>query len=185
MARETIFDKWAPIFMELLMKDFKISLLSSAAIIGNAGHESAGFATLQEVKPTVPGSRGGWGIMQWTGIRRRAAEAYWKRHNMDPSDMMANYKFLFVELSGSEGKVLKRLEEVQGLEAKVRLFCDRFLRPGIPHYASRYKWAHRAIGAYEAKSRSVIPVVTPPEPVYTPPTSWWTRFWQSVRQWFS
>lgn len=67
-----------------------MSLLSAAAIIGNAGHESGGFKDLQEKKPLVKGSRGGYGIMQWTGPRRREYEDYCDRNNLDPSDMESN-----------------------------------------------------------------------------------------------
>lgn len=156
------FNKWAPIFMERLQKDFKISLLSSAAIIGNAGHESGGFKSLQEKKPVVPGSRGGYGIMQWTGPRRRLYEEYCKRNNRDPADMESNYKFLFVELKGAEGKsgkVIERVEAAKTLDEKTTVFMKEFLRPGIPHLAERKKWALRALQAYEAAP----PVPSTPE----------------------
>lgn len=154
------FNKWAPIFMERLQKDFKISLLSSAAIVGNAGHESGGFKSLQEKKPLVPGSRGGYGIMQWTGPRRREYEAYCKRNGKDPADMESNYSFLFVELKGSEGKdgkVLQRVEAAKTLDLKTEVFMKEFLRPGIPHLAERKKWALRALQAWDK-----APVVSNP-----------------------
>lgn len=142
------YDKWSVIFINRLMKDFNLDLLGAVAIVGNAGHESAGFKKLQEVKPLVPGSRGGWGIMQWTGPRRREAEAYWERNNLDPSDMDANYKFLFVELSGPEGGVLPRVKSAKTLEEKTKIFSEMFLRPGIPHMDSRVIWSKRALDAW-------------------------------------
>src|SRR5690606_33272658 len=124
----------------------------AAAVFGNAGHESGGYQSLQEKKPIVPGSRGGYGIMQWTGPRRREFEAYCKRNGLNPSDMDANYAFLFVELKGWEGRVLPKLFAAKGLKANTKVFSDIFLRPGIPHMASRYIRSDRALVAYQGKA---------------------------------
>lgn len=156
------FNKWSAVFIDLLMEDFDLDLLSAAAIVGNAGHESGGFKQLQELKPLVPGSKGGYGIMQWTGPRRREYEAYCKRNRLDPSDMMANYAFLFVELNGPEGKVIPRLKAGKTLDEKVEIFMKVFLRPGIPHLDQRKIWARRALSAYEKRSDVKI-VDTAPE----------------------
>lgn len=155
MAQYDFFNKWAPVFMGYLIEDFGVSVEDAAAVVGNAGHESAGFKSLQELKPVVPGSRGGYGIMMWTGPRRRAYEEYCKRHGYSPSDMETNYKFLFVELKGPEGKVLPELKAAKGLDAKVEVFSKKFLRPGIPHMDSRKIWAKRALDAYG--TQPVIP----------------------------
>lgn len=161
------YETWAVVFIDLLMADFKLDLLSSVAIVGNAGHESGGFKQLQELKPLVPGSKGGYGIMQWTGPRRRAYEAYCKRNKLNPADMMSNYKFLFVELKGPEGKVLPKLRAAKTLDEKVEVFCTTFLRPGIVHMPSRKKWAQRALAATMVTPPTRIEP-TKPEP-YTPP----------------
>lgn len=162
------FDKWAVEFIDLLRADFKLSLLSSVAIVGNAGHESGGFKQLQELKPLVPGSKGGYGIMQWTGPRRRTYEAYCRRNKLDPADMMSNYKFLFVELKGPEGKVLAKLEAAKTLDEKVEVFCTTFLRPGVVHMAKRKQWANRALAAWQKAHNATSIEPAKPEP-YTPP----------------
>lgn len=146
------FNKWSVIFIDRLMKDFDLDLLSSVAIVGNAGHESGGFKQLQELKPLVPGSKGGYGIMQWTGPRRREYEAYCKRNRYDPADMETNYRFLFVELKGPEGRVIPLLKKAKTLEEKVEIFSKTFLRPGIPHMDSRQVWAKRALSAWQKRS---------------------------------
>lgn len=150
------YNKWAVEFIALLMKDFNLSVEDAVAIVGNAGHESGGFKSLQEIKPLVKGSRGGYGIMQWTGPRRREAEAYWERNKLVPSDMMANYKFLYVELSGPEGKVIAPLKQAKGLDAKVEVFSNKFLRPGIPHMDSRKVWARRALEAWQKRPQEPV-----------------------------
>lgn len=160
----TFYEEWGVRFVTLLMKDFSLSEDDAFAIIGNAGHESAGFKSLQEVKPLVPGSRGGYGIMQWTGPRRREYEAYCKRNKLNPADMMSNYKFLFVELSGPEGKkALPALKAARGLEKKVESFMKTFLRPGIPHLDSRIKWAKKLKEAYREVPSQEVPNVPKPE----------------------
>jgi len=185
------FNKWAVEFIALLMSDFKLDLLSAVAIVGNAGHESGGFKSLQEIKPLVPGSKGGYGIMQWTGPRRREAEAYWSRNNLKPTDMLANYKFLFVELNGPEGRVIQKLKDVNTLEAKVKVFSDTFLRPGIVHLDSRVVWAKRALAAWEAKGSNVTIPIPTQEPVQsdepvsgTDTTPWWLQLILSLLRGF-
>ena len=94
------FETDAPWAMDKLIADFGFSVEDAAAIMGNAGHESIGFTTLQEIKPVVKGSAGGFGWFQWTGPRRRLFEAYCKRNGLNPTSREANYAYLFVELSG-------------------------------------------------------------------------------------
>jgi hypothetical protein len=167
------FNKWSVIFIDRLMKDFDLDLLSAVSIIGNAGHESGGFKQLQELKPLVAGSKGGWGIMQWTGPRRREAEAYWKRNNLSPTDMDANYKFLFVELRGPEGRVLSKLKQATTLEQKTKVFSETFLRPGIPHMDARYTWSKRALDAWNKQPQK--PVESVPTSVVVDDTPWWLK----------
>lgn len=136
--------------MDRLMADFGVEKLDAAAVFGNAGQESGGFKSLQELKPLVPGSRGGFGIMQWTGSRRRDFEAYCKKTGKNPILMQTNYDFLFVELKGPEGKVLPKLRAAKTLDQKTEVFMETFLRPGIPHLDSRKRWALKALRAYES-----------------------------------
>lgn len=189
MAEKTTFEVWAPKFMRLLMADFNLSIDDAAAIIGNAAHESGGFDKLQEISPVVKGSKGGWGIMQWTGPRRRAMEAYCKRNKLDPAAMMSNYKWLWMELSGHDGtnehKVLPLVKQATSLEKKVEVFCYKFLRPGILHMNNRKAWARKAQHVYYAEiwldefTKEPAPQAAPepetasvakePEPEYDPP----------------
>lgn len=151
---EDHFKKVAPKYMRKLMMDFpELSLEDAAAIFGNAGHESGGFTILQEIKPTVAGSRGGWGWMQWTGPRRKAFEAYAKRTGKDLSADDTNYDYLFLELKGIEGSekaAIPNTIKAKGLDAKVEAFEKSFLRAGVKHYPKRKQWAKIALDAYTA-----------------------------------
>lgn len=139
--------------MDKLMDDFHVKVETAAAVFGNAGHESNGFRSLQEKKPLVKGSRGGYGIMQWTGPRRRLYEAYCDRNHLDPQAMGTNYAFLWVELHGDEGqhgKLMELVDHIPGLENKVEYFMKHFLRPGIPHLLGRIQWTKKALLAWNA-----------------------------------
>lgn len=128
-----------------LMGDFPVDALDAAAILGNLGHECNGFTSLQELAPTVKGSRGGYGWAQWTGPRRRAYEAYCRRNHLDRASDEANYAWLFLELKGSEAGAIAKLKAARTLEDKVHAFERAFLRAGVPHYASRLNWATIAL----------------------------------------
>ena len=144
----TVFEQKAPWIMQLLIEDFLFSTEDAAAIVGNAGHESGGLVKLQEMRPVVPGSRGGWGWFQWTGPRRVAFESYCKRNNLDPKGDKANYGWLWNELKGPEKNAIAKTKSAQGLFNKVVAFEQGFERAGVKHYPSRYAWAKKALDYY-------------------------------------
>ena len=151
-AQDDLFRSKAPLIMALLIRDFKLDIDGAAAILGNLGHESAGFSAMQEIKPTVPGSRGGFGWAQWTGPRRRAFEAYCQRNDLDPVSDKANYGWLFSELKGTHRKAIEAVANARGLAAKVKAFEKVYENAGVKHYESRNQWAAIAIDAWHAAS---------------------------------
>lgn len=161
----TKFDTDAPWAMDKLIADFGFSVEDAAAIMGNAGHESAGFTLMQELKPTIAGSRGGYGWFQWTGPRRRAFEAYCARNKLDINSREANYAFLFVELTGPEKGAVAKTKAAVGLNAKTKAFELGFERAGVKHYPSRYEWAAKALRAYQNRKPAAKPIEAPVEPV--------------------
>ncbi|RWN78082.1 MAG: hypothetical protein EOS02_09995 [Mesorhizobium sp.] len=145
---QDLFRSKAPWIMALLMRDFQLQLDDAAAILGNIGHECAGFTAMQETKPTVPGSRGGFGWPMWTGPRRRSYEAYCKRHRFDPAGDQANYGYMFSELKGSERGAIGKLKAAKSLAGKVKAFELAYERAGAKHYPSRNQWAAVALDAW-------------------------------------
>jgi hypothetical protein len=152
----------APIYMTKLIEDFDFSVMDAAAIMGNLGYESGGLTNLQEDNPTVPGSAGGWGWAQWTGSRRRTFEEYAKRNGLDPSSDKANYSMLFNELKGTERGAVSKTKNAGSLSEKVKAFENSYERAGIKNYASRDKWAVRALNAYNG---AVEPPAPEPMPI--------------------
>lgn len=173
MTAEATFRAKAPAIMAQLIRDFPITPTDAAAILGNLGHESAGLATLQEIKPTVQGSRGGYGWAQWTGPRRRAYEAYCARTGKNPASDEANYAYLFIELKGIEGSekgAIGKTVAAKDLNGKVVAFEKAFLRAGVKHYDSRQRWAAIALDAWRALKTTGIDIPKPtPIPTSTLP----------------
>lgn len=134
----------------------------AAAAFGNAGHESLGFTKLQEIKPVVKGSRGGYGWFQWTGPRRRAYEAWCRDEGLDPASATANIGFLAHELAVSEKATVAKVSTAVGLEAKTKAFEMAFERPGVAHTERRLAWARIALDAYnDAYPAAAVPVPAP------------------------
>lgn len=170
----TTFEEKAPWIMARLMREFGLSKEDAAAIIGNLGHESGGFRLLQEIAPTVKGSRGGYGWAQWTGPRRRAFEAWCQSKGLKPSSDEANYGYLAVELHGPEAGAIAAVKRAAGLRSKVEAFEMAFERAGVKHYDSREKYAVRALNAYVAANAVTLPPppdIPKPEPIPVPPPS--------------
>lgn len=118
--------------------DLKLTPAAAAGITGNLDLETGGFKHMQEIKPMVPGSRGGYGMAQWTGPRRVQFENWAKANNLDPASKEANFGFLKHELMNTpEGKVLASLQGVDDAGQAATIFSDQYLRPGIPHMDRR------------------------------------------------
>jgi hypothetical protein len=142
------FQAKAPLIMRRLMRAFALDKIDAAAIMGNLGHESNGLSTLQEVRPTVAGSRGGYGWAQWTGPRRKAFEAWCRANKLAPSSDAANLGFLIFELSTEYRSAVSAVRSAVTLEDKVRAFEAVYERAGIKHYSSREHWARLALEAF-------------------------------------
>ena len=137
-----------------LMRDLGLTAVQAAGLLGNLGHESRGFRDLQEIAPTVAGSRGGWGLAQWTGPRRRAMEAWCRTHGLDPAAPEASYGYLCAELRTTEAPALAALRRAATLEAATETVCRRYERPGIVALPSRIAWARRALAAFRGGDAS-------------------------------
>ena len=128
-----------------LKTDFGLSDVQAAALVGNLVVETGNFKTLQEVNPTVKGSRGGYGIAQWTGPRRVAYESWAKQNKLPIDSYEANYGFLKEELTNKQAgtiesigiNTISRLKGIETLDDASFLVQDYFLRPGIPHQDKR------------------------------------------------
>ena len=136
-----------------LMRDFNLNKTQAAALVGNLAWESDNYQGMQEYKPTVKGSRGGYGFAQWTGARRRMFESWAKENELDPNSYEANYGFLKFELSrandeiGSMGvNTIKKLKKTKDLDTATSVVMNEYLRPGIPHEEKRRERSSQVLG---------------------------------------
>lgn len=185
MGSPALFKAKVPALMKQFMVDFQCTKEDAAAVFGNAGHESTGFINMQEIAPTVAGSRGGYGWFQWTGPRRVAFESYCIRNGLKATSDDANYKWLFVELKGSERAAIPATKRAKTLRDKVVAFEMNYERAGIKHYDSRLKWAQIALAAFEAKygeipSPSIVPDIPQPSEMQPRKSSWLEAIFSAV-----
>ncbi len=158
--RGSTFTQKAPGIMRRLMEDFGFTREQAAGIVGNLGHESAGFNVMQERNPVA--GRGGYGWAQWTGPRRRAFEAWAAANGLDPASDEANYGFLRHELRTNHKGVVSRVKAAGTVDEAMLAFEIGYERAGVKNYPSRSKWAQRALRAAErAAQHSYVPAYTP------------------------
>jgi hypothetical protein len=139
-----LFEDKSKIYVPRLMQDLSITREQACGIMGNIGGETGGFTALQEKKPTVKGSRGGYGWMQWTGPRRKKYEAWAAQNNLNPATDEANYRYLVQETMTDELHSLIQLRKTSTVEAATETFMLQNLRPGVPNLKGRVTWANRA-----------------------------------------
>lgn len=121
-----------------------IDSIQAAGIVGSLDQETGGFKFMQEIEPLVKGSRGGYGIAQWTGPRRKAFEAWAKDQGMDISSYEGNLGYLVYEFQETpEGRVLEALKNATTPGEAAEIFTNEFLRPGIPHMDRRINRANK------------------------------------------
>ena len=135
--------------MSNLMDDFELDDIQAAGILGNIGHECAGFHYLHELGQ--PEGRGGYGWAQWTGPRRRAFFDWCDRNGLEWQTDEANYGYLRHELETSERSAIAALLKTARWEDAVMAFERNFERAGVPHYASRKQWAEIALAAFRLR----------------------------------
>lgn len=137
----TLFEQKCITYIPRLQKDLNITRIQACGIFGNLGTETGGFLHLQELNPTVKGSRGGYGWMQWTGPRRKKYEAWCKANNKVPSADESNYEYLVLETRTDELHSLIQLRKTTTTDAATETFMLKNLRPGTQHLDNRKRWA--------------------------------------------
>lgn len=118
--------------------------LAAVALAGNASVESGFKADVNEYEPLVEGSRGGFGLWQHTGPRRRQLEAFARSQDRPVDDPDTQMDFVAWELANTEKSAAASIYRAQTPEEAARAVSERFLRPGIPHLDRRIQ-ATRAI----------------------------------------
>ncbi len=111
------------------------------AITANMIAESGLDPSINEVSPTVEGSRGGFGLLQWTGPRRVALEEAASQQGVDPSDVDFQLDYMDAELGGPERRASAALSRASDTAEATELFSNLYLRPGAPRMENRLNYA--------------------------------------------
>jgi hypothetical protein len=123
-----------------------LSLPVARGITANMIAESGLNPGINEIAPLVPGSRGGFGLNQWTGPRRRQLEEYAEQQGRPIDDLDLQLDFTIWELGNTERAAMDALSGVNDPVEAARIYSERFLRPGIPHMDRRLAEARRLAG---------------------------------------
>ena len=117
------------------------------SILAHLGHESAGFNVgINEQNPIVANSRGGFGLAQWTGDRRRRLEAFASKNGMPLNSLDTQYAYM-----KQEPEFQKYIGAVKGsssMEEAAQAFAP-YESGGDPRWVaawgSRLKWGRTAM----------------------------------------
>lgn len=105
--------------------------------LANFKDESGLDPGINERNPTVPGSRGGFGLYQLTGPRRTAYENYVQQAGLNASDIDPQLDFLLSELKGPESKAWGQINASTDAAGAAQAIVNSFLRPAESHRAER------------------------------------------------
>lgn len=123
-----------------------IPLPVAQGMVANMIAESGLKTDINEIAPLVPGSRGGYGLNQWTGPRRRQFEAFAAERGVPASDLNTQLDFTLWELQNTEKGAWNALQGANDPIEAARIYSERFLRPGIPNMDKRLSEAARLAG---------------------------------------
>jgi hypothetical protein len=116
-------------------------------IVANMIAESRLDPGINEIAPLVPGSRGGFGVNQWTGPRRKALEAFAAERGKPVNDLGIQLDYTMHEFQGPERRAFEALQNAPDAVTAARVYSDKFLRPGIPNMGKRIREAARLSGS--------------------------------------
>ncbi len=123
-----------------------IPLHIAQGMVANMMAESRLDPGINEIAPLVPGSRGGYGLNQWTGPRRRQFEAFAQDRGVPFDDLETQLDFTLWELQNTERGAWEALRGANDPLEAARIYSERFLRPGIPHMDRRLAYASQFSG---------------------------------------
>lgn len=116
-----------------------VPLVAAKGFTGNFSVESRLDPTINEIAPLVKGSRGGFGLAQWTGPRRRQLEAFAGSKGRDVGDPELQMDFLAWELANTEKSAANAIYSAKTPQDAAIAVSEKFLRPGIPHLDARIR----------------------------------------------
>jgi hypothetical protein len=141
-----------------------MSLPVAQGVVANMKAESNLQPGINELSPVVSGSRGGFGLNQWTGPRRVAYEEFAAARGAPLDDLQTQLDFTVYELQGPERAAYTALQGVQDPLEAARIYSEQFLRPGIPNMDKRLGYAANIAGMPMPNTPAQIAQFMPQQP---------------------
>lgn len=133
-----------------LKSNYDMTTEQAAGFVGNLWHETGGFKFMQELKPTVKGSRGGTAYAMWTGPRRTQFEDLLKELGDLPVDSYeGNWAMITEEFDTTERGALNKILGATTVEDAATATSNFYLRPGKPMLDKRVANANMIYKAYQ------------------------------------
>jgi hypothetical protein len=132
-----------------------IPLHVAQGMVANMMVESRLDPGINEIAPVVPGSRGGYGLNQWTGPRRRQFEDFAQERGVPFDDLNTQLDFTLWELQNTERGAWNALQGADDPVEAARIYSEQFLRPGIPHLDRRMDYARQFAGMEPAPQNAL------------------------------
>ena len=121
-----------------LKSQFGMTTEQAAGFVGNLWHETGGFKFMQELKPTVNGSKGGLAFAQWTGERRDDFENLLKELGDLPAESYeGNWAMISEEFDTTEKSALNKILNTDSVVEAAKATSNHYLRPGKPQLNKR------------------------------------------------
>lgn len=134
------------------------------AFMLNFKDESGLNPGINEIAPLVPGSRGGYGLYQLTGPRRRAYEAFAAERGAPVDSVDAQLDFMMMELQGPESRAWQKISAAPDTGQAAAAVVNYFLRPAEQHRAKRTARYLGEGNSYEPPTGNALATAQPPAP---------------------
>lgn len=132
-----------------LKSNYDMTTEQAAGFVGNLWHETGGFKFMQELKPTIKGSKGGLAFAQWTGPRRTQFENLLEELGDLPADSYeGNWAMITEEFDTTERGALNKILGATTVEDAATTTSKFYLRPGKPMLDKRIQDANTIYNAY-------------------------------------
>jgi hypothetical protein len=118
-----------PNYLRSLMLERGMPEHVADAFLMNFKDESGFDPGINEIDPIVEGSRGGYGLYQTTGPRRRAYEEFAKLRGAALDDPEAQIDFMMFELGGPESRAAESIFAAPDTRSAAIAIARDFLRP--------------------------------------------------------
>jgi hypothetical protein len=138
------------------------------AFVLNFKDESGLNPGINETAPLVPGSRGGYGLYQLTGPRRRAYEAYAAERGAPVDSVDAQLDFMMSELHGPEASAWQKISAAPNTGEAAAAVVNYFLRPSEEHRNRRAAKYRGTADSYSPPDMGHNALAVPVQPALPP-----------------